>query len=207
MTRCWSTFSVVQIVGRHRVFRAFLIGMISCGITRTALLLHLFIFFYLEEFSIRRVRAYHELLVLQRIHMDALFRWIIFSKFWSEKVRQTISHQKRAANNGDSQASRSLLSMRFGFLLYRAREQWGSRLAHKISWKRWDLVDMLADDFKKNILPLCRFLKAPAFGGPVICALGLLDLIVNPSVSIPPVNYFQINDWCAHSKNLMRRES
>ena len=139
--------------------------------------------------------------------MDALFRWIVLIKFGSKKERQTISHRKRAANNGDSQASRSLLSMRFGFLLYRAQERSGSRLAHKISWKRWDLFNTLGDDFRKTVLPLCRFLKAPAFGGPVICALGLLDLIVNPSVSIPPVNYCEIIVQMNNKKRMIRRSN
>ena len=121
------TFNVVQITGRQRVFNAFLIGMISCGITGR-------IFeppCSSMSWTPWRAKNSYGCVV-------SLKKWT--SKFWKSHDRVqdeectilTKGHQRRVVNSDDNQVFRFQPSMLFCFLLCRVLMQLGNHLVRKI---------------------------------------------------------------------------
>ena len=181
------TFNVVQITGRQRVFNAFLIGMISCGITGRIFEPPC------SSMSWTPWRAKNSYGCVVSLKKKML-------KIWSTtdctmKSALTKGHQRRVVNSDDNQVFRFQPSMLFCFLLCRVLMQLGNHLVRKIfemqlvlkyNWLVWWQIGVARESTNGPIrnLPLLRSLKAPAWGGPTTLAFGIWAFIVNPNVSI-----------------------
>ena len=119
------TFNVVQITGRQRVFNAFLIGMISCGITGR-------IFeppcSSMSWTPWRAKNSYGCVVSLKK-------KWLKFSQIARQSALWKVltkGHQRRVVNSDDNQVFRFQPSMLFCFLLCRVLMQLGNHLVRKI---------------------------------------------------------------------------
>ena len=121
------TFNVVQITGRQRVFNAFLIGMISCGITGRIFEPPC------SSMSWTPWRAKNSYGCVVSLKKSGLKFPKSSDRVPYEKYKiLTKGHQRRVVNSDDNQVFRFQPSMLFCFLLCRVLMQLGNHLVRKI---------------------------------------------------------------------------